>query len=646
MLLEILLILVTGGLFYIILIQTEWLKNTQQREQREQQEQPETHPFQDTIRMIKSGSASVFDKMKGASPRWGELLKNTDVNPAKVKAKLHNNLIKHSEPPEHVGNLKVYKLKLEEVCKDKQNKLKKFEFGKCNRIGKLSKKEKVIMLVGATGSGKTMLINSMINYVFGVEYEDEFRFKLVTQADEGRQNQAHSQTSWIIAYTIHHQKGFKVNYTLTIVDTPGFGDTRGINRDIEITKQIFRFFIASGNQGIGHINVVGFVAQSSLPPLTATQKYIFDQILSLFGKDIGHNIYLMLTFGDSKIPQVLTGMNEAGMPYQEYFKFNNSVVFEENDSADQFGKMFWKMGMDSFEIFFKKFSMISSKSLEQTKAVLEEREKIETQIEGLQIEVKKGLSKLEQLRREVQVVMDHQNDIDRNQDFTYKIDEDAIVKHDLAPNTYVTNCLNCNLTCHMSCSYSNDDDKHKCSAMDNGGIENAKCRVCVQGCHWKKHINMPYYFTIKTTTVTKTSDQLKQRYQDANGRIQSAQQIVNGIVDEFEAVQITIIGITDVLRRSIDKLNEIALKPTSLSTSDYIDVLIQSERTAGEPGWQDREKNLIEVKQRVISLVQIADDGYDPFEGFKRKIAEERESKQGVWYAVGTYLEKIQFWSC
>ena len=91
---------------------------------------------------------------------------------------------------------------------------------------------------------------------------------------------------------------------------------------------------------------------------------------------------------------------------------------------------------------------------------------------------------------------------------------------------------------------------------------------------------------------------------------------MNGIVDEFEAVQITIIGITDVLRRSIDKLNEIALKPTSLSTSDYIDVLIQSERTAGEPGWQDREKNLIEVKQRVISLVQIADDGYDPIRRF------------------------------
>ena len=569
-----------------------------------------------------------------------------DVDQLTVEEKAKNKLIKHSQLYKRVGNLKIYSLKLEEVCRDKHNKLKKFEFGKCSMMRKLPKKEKIIMLVGATGSGKTTLINSMINYVFGVEYEDEFRFKLIAQEDEGKKNQAHSQTSWITAYTIHHQKGFKVDYTLTIVDTPGFCDTRGMNRDIEITKQIFRFFMASGNQGIDHIDVVGFVAQSSLPRLTPTQKYIFDQILSLFGRDIGQNIYLMLTFSDGQTPQVLTGMDEARMPYQEYFKFNNSLIYHDNHSADEFCKMFWKMGTSSFEMFFNQFSKISSKSLKQTKAVIEERDRIEAQIEGLQIEVKMGLSKLEKLKTEVQVVLDHKNDIAQNQDFTYKVNEDAIVKHELEPNTYVTNCLLCNMTCHKPCSYANDDDKHMCSAMDNGGIEDAKCQVCIKGCHWKQHKNMQYYFTTKTTSVINTSSELKQRYQDANGKIKSAQQLVNGIVDEFEAVQIRIIGITDVLCNSIDKLNRIALKPNSLSTSEYIDILIQSERTEAETGWQDRVQNLIEVREKVDSLTKIADEGYDPFEGFKRKIAEERQNKQGVWYAVGTYLDRINFLSC
>ena len=577
--------------------------------------------------------------------RLWSLVNDEEVDPSTVREKMLNNLIKHSSIHEHAGSLKIYKLELQKVCKDNHAKLEKFEFGK-SPLAKSTKKEKVVMIVGATGSGKTTLINSMINYVFGVEYEDAFRFKLITEDDGGKQNQAHSQTSWITAYTIHHQKGFNVDFTLTIVDTPGFGDTRGIDRDSEITKQIRKFFIASGNQGIDHLDVVGFVAQSSLPRLTSTQKYIFDQILALFGKDIGQNIYLLLTFADGKVPQVLNGVQEARLPYQEYFKFNNSVIFDDNQSTDEFCKMFWKMGMCSHGEFFAQFSKITSKSLKQTKQVLDERERIETQVEGLQCEVKRGLSKLEELKKEVQVVLDHENDIVRNKDFTYTVNEDTIVKRDLKSGTYVTNCITCNTTCHKPCGIPNDENKYDCAAMDGRGEAHAKCRVCPKGCSWQQHKNMQYYFVTQSQPVTKTSDELRQRYQDANGKINSAQQIVNGLVNEFEAVQIKIFGITEVLRKSINTLNRIALKPTSLSTSEYITVLIQSERSAAEPGWQDRVQNLMDVKTKVESMIQISEEGYDPFEGFKRQIKEEKQTKQGVWYAVGTYLEKIQFWSC
>ena len=82
------------------------------------------------------------------------------------------------------------------------------------------------MLVGATGAGKSTLINGMVNYILGVDWEDDFRFKLI--ADEGGTSQAHSQTKTITAYTIPHQQGSPFEHTLTIVDTPGFGDTKGL----------------------------------------------------------------------------------------------------------------------------------------------------------------------------------------------------------------------------------------------------------------------------------------------------------------------------------------------------------------------------------------------------------------------------------
>ena len=44
--------------------------------------------------------------------------------------------------------------------------------------------EKTIMLVGATGSGKSTLVDGIINYIMGVNYEDPFRFTMVVLEDE------------------------------------------------------------------------------------------------------------------------------------------------------------------------------------------------------------------------------------------------------------------------------------------------------------------------------------------------------------------------------------------------------------------------------------------------------------------------------
>ena len=144
--------------------------------------------------------------------------------------------------------------------------------------------------------------------------------------------------------------------------------------------------------------------------------------------------------------------------------------------------------------------------------------------------------------------------------------------------------------------------------------------------------------------VTKTSEDLKRRYQDASGKVKSATDIINEMVDEFEAVQIKIIGITEVLRKSINKLNEIALKPNPLSTGEYIRLLIESEKSTAEPGWQDRVNHLNQVKEKVDNLAKVAKQGFDPFEAYKQKIKQERETKEGVWSAVGSYLQKINFW--
>ncbi|XP_055486238.1 uncharacterized protein LOC129693447 [Leucoraja erinacea] len=327
------------------------------------------------------------------------------------------------------GNPSIYKLKLQEEVADKSKQLVKCSFGKPTS----SYTMKTIMVLGATGTGKTTLINGMINYILGVEWGDNFRYMLI-QEETGK-SQAESQTSSITAYMLHHQVGFNIDYSLTIIDTPGFC-TRGISRDQQITEQIREFF--SSPQGVDQIDAVCFVVQASLARLTYTQKYVFDSILSMFGKDIAENIHIMVTFADGQPPPVLDILQSAEVPCPKdtaglpvHFKFNNSAIFAQRPTSvnygyecrshdsgigggndDNFDAMFWKMGANSMKKFFTALNTMETKSLSLTREVLKERKQFEVTVEGLQIQIRVVLAKREELRITQQVLNQHQTELD------------------------------------------------------------------------------------------------------------------------------------------------------------------------------------------------------------------------------------------
>ena len=242
------------------------------------------------------------------------------------------------------------------------------------------------MMVGATGAGKTTLINGMVNHILGIKWADKFRYKIVEENCEV--SQASSQTKEITAYTFHPMKGSTVPYTFTIIDTPGFGDTEGLKRDKEITDQIKEFFSIPPPNGIDHLDGIGFVTQASLACLTPTQEYIFTSILSIFGKDMAENIFILTTFSDGQTPPVMEAIKKAKIPAQKFHKFNNSAIFADNtetaqknedeeDEDDHFYKMFWKMGARSFKAFFCDFEKSRGVSLRLTQEVLKEREQLQ-----------------------------------------------------------------------------------------------------------------------------------------------------------------------------------------------------------------------------------------------------------------------------
>jgi energy-coupling factor transporter ATP-binding protein EcfA2 len=505
-------------------------------------------------------------------------------------------------------------------------------------------RQRVVMVVGATGAGKTTLINGMANYLFSVEWKDNFRFKLVTDDEEGGKDQASSKTKHITAYYFPWQTGSKVPYGLTIIDTPGFGDTGGLKEDKRTFHQIRQLFMNPA--GIHQLDAIGFVTQSSLGRLTPTQQYIFDSILSIFGKDIGDNIFLMTTFADAHRPPVLDAVNKAGIKYQASFRFNNSALFVDNEQETEngnFDEMFWKMGMKSFEKFFTHIGKIETKSLLQTREVLIEREQLQILVQGLQPQIQLGLAKIDEFRQEERVVKEHEAEISKSKDFKYEVTIKKQRVIDLSgAGVFTTNCLQCNFTCHDSCRYSKDEDKIKCRAMNNG-----YCTVCTKKCKWDQHRNTPYRYEWYDVVETRTSEDLQRRYSIATSGKSKVESLMASLESDLKMMRQVVLQMVHQTKKCLQRLSEIALKPNPLTEVEYIDTLIQSEEDQGRRGFRERVKALKELRREAkllsgMSELQIGEymkaDHKTFFEQFQPQPAQPPQQKPGLVQRAINYL--------
>ena len=501
---------------------------------------------------------------------------------------------------DETSSLPIYEISTKTIMNDSSKRIAKVTFGheSCP-----PKPTKVLMFVGATGAGKSTLINGMTNFLLDVKYTYDFRFKLVI--DEDKRSQAHSQTEWITAYTFYWQEGFPVPYNLTIIDTPGFGDTKGPEKDRKITEQVKDLFSIQGKDGIDQLHGIGFVTQASLARLTPTQKYVFDSILSIFGKDIKDNIFLMTTFADGAEPPVIEAVKIAKIPYNDFFSFNNSALFTQK--KQKYTELFWDMCNESFCNFFKHFEKSEGVSLQLTRKVLREREWLECLMIDLQPQINMGLSKMEELNKKEVILKQKESDILANKDFTYKVKVTKQRKMDIqGTGRYVTNCLTCNFTCHYPCGTPNNDNKHQCSAMDSGGQSDAKCTVCPGHCHWTQHVNNSYYFELYDEMETRTSPDLKARYQEATSKKANIEDMVSNMQKELDKLTNSIFNKIQQIHQCLQCLGDIALKPNPLTEVEYIHLLIESEKNEKKAGWQHRIHYFQRMKEQAKIMNKIA----------------------------------------
>ncbi|KAG8148139.1 hypothetical protein E2320_022835 [Naja naja] len=248
-----------------------------------------------------------------------------------------NSLVEDSQPL-------VFALPLEKVSSGASTSCLVYQLGKENP----EMPNKVILVMGATGCGKTTLINGMINYILGVQWEDNFRFKLIHETTQ--RSKAGSRTSEVTA-VVNHQKGFRIPYSLTIIDTPGFGGTRDAEPDNLVEKQLLEFSPPQGHRACGcHHLALDHLWGWGTPPVLEALK-------------------------EADLP---CAQNESGTP--QHFRFNHSALFaprEYRGSLNAVSEIFWKMSTESMKDFFDSLKMLETKSLTLTLEALKKHQELE-----------------------------------------------------------------------------------------------------------------------------------------------------------------------------------------------------------------------------------------------------------------------------
>ena len=487
------------------------------------------------------------------------------------------------------------------------------------------KSEKVLLILGGTGVGKSTWINGFINSVFKMKKNDHFRLKLVDEDEDFDQTQ--SKTKHVTMYRLLHHEGFMMDYNITIIDTPGFCDTRGVDWDFKIADEIHSLFSLK-NGYLNHITAVAFVIPEAEVRLTASQKYLFGSILSLFGKNIQENLILLTTYARRKSPKTIKTLRAFGVEIDESrcFNFENNVIMsvtnERSERDIRMANTAWDEMMKNYFDFSNVLNELQPQNISQTHKVLEEKVKVRLHLSSKRQAIDDGMIALEQLKTKSDVLQQINGDQGLYKDDPIKrklIKYDVLM--DIEGNVH-TICNNCKRMCHENCII-DDDELATCIAMDSNKV-NSVCKMCPNKCPWYMHDRLH----VKIVRIEICEDK---NFENVIGEIKDEYRFTALTKDQFPVLEKYICEDTEsmICRIKADmseiihsqkNLKAIAIIDNPESQTDYINQLIATENTEQQNGYKFRLKLLRQFLDDAKELQSIGCGDCDPFGKYREAI--------------------------
>ncbi|XP_015252210.1 PREDICTED: uncharacterized protein LOC107098862 [Cyprinodon variegatus] len=482
-----------------------------------------------------------------------------------------------------------------------QLKTKKEKLGSWTRVTLGDKNEnqtnQTILLVGETGAGKSTLVNILVNYAIGMKFEDE-EWTVIVKDEEGRCS-IESQTSEVIVYQIFGLEGQTLPFSLTIIDTPGFGDTRGIEHDKVVYQKLLQLF--RSKDGVHEINAVGLMMKASDNRMSGRLMYVLNSVTSLFGKDLEKNIVALITHSNGRKPKkALQALKAANVKSSEneiiYFLFNNCQHEDRKDDRE-FLELADQISMKGLKNFMTFLESTKPQPLEITAEVLNERIRLEACIQNLQDRIKENDLKQREIRQIEKAYENHEEEMMEHQNFTIEVDEVYKEKEPINGGMWLLVFYEGAITCSVC-----EENCHHpgCTTAWYPGrcevIKDGRCTVCTNKCPASVHVKEKWRYVRKTKKVQKTLEDLKEKYEKNKEECEEKSSLLENLKLENRNLEKERALLLDEAYSHVIILEQIALKVESVSTLVHLDFLMEKMREKGD---QRKVKKLEEMKSRV-----------------------------------------------
>ncbi|XP_045610525.2 uncharacterized protein [Procambarus clarkii] len=355
----------------------------------------------------------------------------------------------------------TYEINTEVNHKDEDGKIQVMSIGPVNE-GPI----KSVLLLGETGAGKTRVLNTMINHLLGVNFDDNFRFQLKDYVESDDLLQVESQTEYITAYIVSHQLGMPIECNYMLIDTPGFGDTR-MNHD-KVPIERLTIFLTS-NCGIDDLNCVALVAKANQNRVTSYQIQMLEDFTSVLGSNIGDITQLLATFATDDNSAVVDVVKHAGVQFVNLYQFDNGLLYDPlcdgllQNHKHAYLTYRWNRMQAEYTRFFEELQRSIPVNLKRTGDLLLEKKLLEeTKIE--MIDVVKSMDRIINIinnkHKEIKKIEDEVNRIT----VTTRREIPVKAEYPMTSGYHVHNCETCQKSCKIC-----DDPKNLRAAVAGTG---------------------------------------------------------------------------------------------------------------------------------------------------------------------------------